>query len=460
MKKAAQYIIVIMFALLAISFSSKANAAYVDIENEIDLKNSSEELRTLKYEYVTTMYGDKGVRIFFEYRNDSPEAKRYYIDYVIQAYADDIEVYDTYTDFDNSIDEDYNGGKEIRNGKSIIFTEIFGFEDNAGTMEIFVRWNGTKNGQSIYISRDDNDIKDTIADGDFPSESIEENIADDAKDSSGETPSETSSDESILRMDIEAWREQLEHIVKEHWNNAAFLARGSIYVIEIPILELGYEISIDDGNNSEITLEFLNSISDMSLSEIQEGWDSIVDSVADLSLSIYDNMGDFGIEEPTAVIMIVDNAGDNNYDDIYTCTVNGTVVSNINEVRHLAYVICNESNLKTVDELESQSIKDQNKQYESLSSEYDEVKSELEAKIKKLSEENKELKQQIKEQDSTSDETVSEEGEESLAKKNEKYREQIETLRTINKNLAKKNGELEAEIRQLKAELAEQGSVD
>ena len=144
--------ILIIFCLVMIHISvplAEPNETH-DIENVIWLKRGEDELRTLKYEFCTSSRGEPAVRVYFEYKNNSSTANWSSSNYVIEGFADDISVLHTFAG--SSVDEDYNGGTRVRNGKSIIFTEIFAFENNASELEIFVRYNGTWDGYSLFFT--------------------------------------------------------------------------------------------------------------------------------------------------------------------------------------------------------------------------------------------------------------------------------------------------------------------
>ena len=168
-------------------------------------------------------------------------------------------------------------------------------------------------------------------------------------------------------------------MLEEQWKNCSHVMYGSTYFIEVPILEVGVDFSIESESEAEVTMDFLNSVSYSSFTDAQKTWDHVLDLFTDINLTIYNKMKESGIEDPASVLMIEDVCGDNQYDDVYYCVVNGDVISKINDIRKVIYVVYNKSNLKSTAKNDVKDSEEYTSLIGELSSENESIKDESEA---------------------------------------------------------------------------------
>ena len=198
--------------------------------------------------------------------------------------------------------------------------------------------------------------------------------------------------------------------IKSFYKNSVCSMFGdNVLLVEIPILEIDYEIDVD--TDKEITMDLLNSYSYTTFDSVQDGWDTITDGLVTLNEIFHNKMKEYGIDNPTSVLMVVDHCGDDQYDDIYTCIVNSEVIIMVKDVRKIVYVICNQSELKETEASDTNEIKKISSENDSLKNEIGLLKSEIESSVSK-----NEYDTIIAERDS-------------LISENTKLEEEIETLK-------------------------------
>lgn len=134
-------------------------------------------------------------------------------------------------------------------------------------------------------------------------------------------------------------------IIKNAWSTAVFSVYGDLYIIELPLLDIGFDISMDEGP-SKLSMADVNSFTDQDLKDIQEKWENMLGSLAGLNTSIYEKMKEYSKPNPVSVILIEDVCGDGRFDDVHCCIMNGDIVLKIRDIRKLVYVIYNRSSLE------------------------------------------------------------------------------------------------------------------
>ena len=108
-----------------------------DLRNVLHMKKGKETLRSLYYEYCETRDHKEGVRVYFEYVNNSNEGNMCMNTFYYDVYSDNVGIYNTTsTDPQKSQKDEMADWTSVKNGRPNVFAWVFEFSDNADTIEM------------------------------------------------------------------------------------------------------------------------------------------------------------------------------------------------------------------------------------------------------------------------------------------------------------------------------------
>ena len=108
-----------------------------DLLNVLHMKKGKETLRSLYYEYCETRDHKEGVRVYFEYVNNSNEGNLCMNTFYYDVYSDNVGIYNTTsTDRKKSQKDEIADWTSVKNGRPNVFAWVFEFDDNADTIDM------------------------------------------------------------------------------------------------------------------------------------------------------------------------------------------------------------------------------------------------------------------------------------------------------------------------------------